>query len=75
MFLTCTETALQSLIALPAFAERHSFNILGLPSPQLRAALGLSDDQLPAYIYRMRDLGLPPGWLKAAEINHSGLSM
>ena len=47
----------------------------GLPSAQLRTALGLNDDQLPSYIYRMRELGLPPGWLKAAEIDHSGLSM
>ena len=51
------------------------FYNLGLPSAQLRQALGLQDDQLPSYIYRMRELGHPPGWLKAAEINHSGIGM
>ena len=47
----------------------------GLPSAQLRKAMGLQEDQLPSYIYRMRELGHPPGWLKAAEINYSGLGM
>jgi zinc finger CCHC domain-containing protein 8 len=37
--------------------------------------MGLQEDQLPSYIYRMRELGHPPGWLKAAEINYSGLGM
>ena len=47
----------------------------GLPSKKLRAALGLRDDQLPSYIYEMRRLGYPPGWLKEAEINHSNVSV
>ena len=33
----------------------------GLPSKKLRRALGLGQDQLPSYIYRMRTVGYPPG--------------
>ena len=33
----------------------------GLPSEKLRRAMGLKIDQLPAYIYRMRSIGYPPG--------------
>lgn len=47
----------------------------GLPSEKLRQALGLSSDQLPSYIYRMRELGYPPGWLKEAEICHSNVAL
>lgn len=47
----------------------------GLPSKRLSKALGLQEDQIPSYIYRMRELGYPPGWLKEAEINHSGLEL
>ena len=47
----------------------------GLPSKKLRKALGLHDDQIPAYIYKMRSLGYPPGWLKEAEINHSNMAL
>lgn len=28
-----------------------------------------------SHIYRMRDLGYPPGWLEEAKIQHSGLSL
>jgi len=47
----------------------------GLPSEKLRRAMGLKIDQLPSYIYRMRSIGYPPGWLKAAEINHSNVAL
>ena len=33
----------------------------GLPSKNLRRALGLKEGQLPSYIYRMRTIGYPPG--------------
>ena len=33
----------------------------GLPSEKLRRAMGLKQDQLPSYIYRMRSIGYPPG--------------
>jgi len=47
----------------------------GLPSKNLRRALGLKGGRLPSYIYRMREKGYPPGWLKAAEINHSNVAL
>ena len=47
----------------------------GLPSRKLAQALGLQKDQLPSYVYRMRELGYPPGWLKEAEILSSGVSL
>jgi len=47
----------------------------GLPSKKLSEALGLRRDHLPAYIYKLRELGYPPGWLKHAEISHSGLAL
>ena len=47
----------------------------GLPSEKLRKALGLKNDQLPPYIYNMRKLGYPPGWLRDAEIRQSGISL
>jgi len=47
----------------------------GLPSKRLRKALGIKDKRLPEYIYRMRELGYPPAWLRHAAVNHSGLSM
>jgi len=47
----------------------------GLPSDKLRDALRLRSDQVPEYIYRMRDLGYPPGWLRSAEIQSSGIQL
>ena len=44
-------------------------------SDTLRNALGIRDDQLPPYIYQMRNLGYPPGHLRAAEMATSGLTM
>lgn len=39
------------------------------------AALGVAGNTLPPLIYRMRQLGYPPGWLKEAEMEDSGLSL
>ncbi|XP_076348003.1 LOW QUALITY PROTEIN: zinc finger CCHC domain-containing protein 8 homolog [Tachypleus tridentatus] len=47
----------------------------GTISNELRQALDLLPNQLPQYIYRMRILGYPPGWLKEAEIESSGIMM
>jgi len=47
----------------------------GLPSKRLSEALGLRRDHLPAYIYKLREMGYPPGWLKHAEISHSGVNL
>jgi len=45
------------------------------PSKKLREALGLRHNQLPPYVYRLRELGYPPGWLREAQIRHSGMSL
>lgn len=37
--------------------------------------MGLDANTLPPLIYRMRQLGYPPGWLKEAETENSGLAM
>ncbi|KAK3609011.1 hypothetical protein CHS0354_019825 [Potamilus streckersoni] len=47
----------------------------GFLSKELRQALGLSEEKLPIYIYRMRAMGYPPGWLEEAQNRNSGLVM
>ncbi|NXH17388.1 ZCHC8 protein, partial [Bucco capensis] len=47
----------------------------GVISGELQDALGVTDKSLPPFIYRMRQLGYPPGWLKEAEMEHSGLAL
>lgn len=42
---------------------------VGVLSGELRHALGLQQDMLPIWIYRMRVLGYPPAWIKAAEMS------
>lgn len=49
--------------------------IPGNISEKLRKALGLRKQDLPPYIYRMRVLGYPPGWIKEAEDEFSDLCM
>lgn len=44
-------------------------------SSQLREALDLRKNQLPPFIYQMRTLGYPPGWLEEAKFVHSNLDM
>jgi len=58
--------------------EQQKFSHLkpGLPSAKLREALGLRhSDTAPAFLYRMRELGYPPGWLRQAEIADSGVAV
>lgn len=47
----------------------------GKISPDLSKALGLKKKELPSFFFRMRLFGYPQGWLKAAEISDSGISM
>lgn len=47
----------------------------GKISENLRYALGLRPNQLPLFIYRMRVLGYPPGWLKEAEVHQADVKM
>ena len=49
--------------------------LLFLHSEELQDALGVTDKSLPPFIYRMRQLGYPPGWLKEAELEGSGLAL
>lgn len=46
-----------------------------LNSEDLLTALGIDGNTLPPLIYRMRQLGYPPGWLKEAEMENSGLTL
>jgi zinc finger CCHC domain-containing protein 8 len=46
----------------------------GIISDTLREALGMSDHDLPPYIYRMRLLDYPSGWLPGSQ-DHSGIVM
>lgn len=45
----------------------------GVISDNLRLALGMDDHDLPPFIYRMRILGYPPGWLPGDH--NSGIVM
>ncbi|XP_012586647.1 PREDICTED: zinc finger CCHC domain-containing protein 8 isoform X2 [Condylura cristata] len=47
----------------------------GVISEELQDALGVTEKSLPPFIYRMRQLGYPPGWLKEAELENSGLAL
>uniref|UniRef100_A0A146MBS3 Zinc finger CCHC domain-containing protein 8 n=1 Tax=Lygus hesperus TaxID=30085 RepID=A0A146MBS3_LYGHE len=47
----------------------------GVISDELREAMGLKRNQLPPYIYKMRVMGYPPGWLEEAKISNSGINM
>lgn len=44
-------------------------------SRDLRKALDISSRELPEYIYRMRGLGYPPGWMQEAMNKDSGISI
>uniref|UniRef100_A0A1I8FDH3 PSP domain-containing protein n=1 Tax=Macrostomum lignano TaxID=282301 RepID=A0A1I8FDH3_9PLAT len=47
----------------------------GVLSERLRSALGLEPDELPNHVYRMRELGYPPGWLLEARFQSSGVTI
>ncbi|KAM9394075.1 zinc finger CCHC domain-containing protein 8 [Pholidichthys leucotaenia] len=53
--------------------ERFAKYKPGVMSEDLLAALGIDGNTIPPLIYRMRQLGYPPGWLKEAEMENSGL--
>ncbi|GBP14437.1 Zinc finger CCHC domain-containing protein 8 homolog [Eumeta japonica] len=55
--------------------QKYGHLVPGRISGKLRHALGLKRDELPLFIYRMRLLGYPPGWLEEARICHSGITM
>lgn len=41
----------------------------GKISAELRAALNIAENDIPLWVYRMRALGYPPGWLKKAIVD------
>ncbi|XP_069789333.1 zinc finger CCHC domain-containing protein 8 [Narcine bancroftii] len=47
----------------------------GVISEELKEALGMTVEDLPPFIYRMRQLGYPPGWLLETEQENSGLAL
>lgn len=47
----------------------------GRISDQLREAFGIKPNQLPPFIYIMRDLGYPKGWLLEAQIKNNKLAV
>ncbi|XP_068617182.1 zinc finger CCHC domain-containing protein 8 [Brachionichthys hirsutus] len=55
--------------------ERFAKYKPGVVSKELLTALGIDGNTLPPLIYRMRQLGYPPGWLKVAEMENSGLNL
>ncbi|KAM7416691.1 hypothetical protein PAMA_018651 [Pampus argenteus] len=55
--------------------ERFSKYKPGIMRQELLSALGIDGNTLPPLIYRMRQLGYPPGWLKEAEMENSGLTL
>ncbi|XP_038558901.1 zinc finger CCHC domain-containing protein 8 [Micropterus salmoides] len=55
--------------------ERFAKYKPGVMSEELLSALGIDGNTLPPLIYRMRQLGYPPGWLKEAEMENSGLTL
>ncbi|XP_051981053.1 zinc finger CCHC domain-containing protein 8-like [Xyrauchen texanus] len=55
--------------------ERFAKYKPGQVSQELLDALGVAANTLPPFIYRMRELGYPPGWLKEAEMENSGLML
>ncbi|XP_068422960.1 zinc finger CCHC domain-containing protein 8 [Clinocottus analis] len=55
--------------------ERFAKYKPGVMSEELLTAMGLDGNSLPPLIYRMRQLGYPPGWLKEAETENSGITL
>lgn len=55
--------------------QRFGTFVPGEISNELRKALGLHRNELPLHIYRMRELGYPPGWLENAKVSQSGLAL
>ncbi|XP_037093099.1 zinc finger CCHC domain-containing protein 8-like [Pollicipes pollicipes] len=55
--------------------QRFSHLTPGTISAGLRRALSLRDCDLPVHVYRMRVLGYPPGWLRAARQQRSNIAV
>ncbi|KAG5677115.1 hypothetical protein PVAND_006898 [Polypedilum vanderplanki] len=47
----------------------------GKLSDELKAALGVSSNQIPLHVYKMRLYKYPPAWYEEAKVYNSGLSL
>jgi zinc finger CCHC domain-containing protein 8 len=55
--------------------DEYSDLIPGQLSDDLKSALGLTDNQLPLHVYKMRNYGYPNAWLEEAKVYYSGLEI
>lgn len=55
--------------------NKYADVIPGTISPQLRKIMGLSVNDLPPFIYRLRKHGYPKAWLRHASVKPSGLNV
>ncbi|GLV32556.1 uncharacterized protein CBL_00734 [Carabus blaptoides fortunei] len=55
--------------------QRYKHLVPGKISDKLRRALDLRRHEIPSYVYGMRTLGYPPGWLKEALITNTKIQM
>ncbi|CAD7077165.1 unnamed protein product [Hermetia illucens] len=55
--------------------QRYAHIKPGRISDALRKAMGLKKHEIPPFIYKMRILGYPPGWLEDAKVSHSGITL
>lgn len=55
------------------YEDKEAEIVPGKISDELRAALNLAENDIPIWIYRMRALGYPPGWLNKAIVDTSDI--
>lgn len=55
--------------------QKYSHIQAGSISAALRNALGLRDNQIPSYVYKMRIYGYPPGWIEEATDHGSSMAV
>lgn len=56
-------------------SDQHNCFIPGPISHRLKKAMGLTEYDLPSYIYRLRTHGYPAAWLKYATVKPSGINL
>ncbi len=55
------------LASLPSSSPPHHYRFLPPASDKLRGALGIGETDYPPYVYRMREIGYPPGYTLLEE--------
>ncbi|XP_065199535.1 zinc finger CCHC domain-containing protein 8 homolog [Planococcus citri] len=56
-------------------SEQHNCYIPGPISHRLRQITGISGNDLPSYVYRLRTHGYPAAWLRYATVKPSGMNL